>query len=155
MSNPLIPGSRMARLAVGVVAVVFGSVALTGATAELRNNENSSIRVASAQDRRDSMVVTLDPTKRVEVKLVMKRGQRADYEWSTDGGEVAFNLHGEVPNDPSVRAHTYQRGASKGEKGNVIAVFDGVHGWSWRNTSDKPVKVTVKAWGQFSELKKM
>lgn len=154
MSIPKIPGSRMTRLTVGVVAVAFGSVLLTGATSEMPRNDSMST-AAETQQKRDSMVITLDPTKRVEVKLVMKRGERADYEWSTDGGEVTFNLHGEVPNDPSVRAHTYQRGASKGEKGNVIAVFDGVHGWSWRNTSDKPVKVTVKAWGQFSELKKM
>ena len=110
---------------------------------------------AASQVRRDSMKVTIEPTKRIEVKLVMTKGQKADFEWSTDGAEVAFNLHGEVPADPSVKAHVYNRGASKGEKGSVVAVFDGVHGWSWRNTGDKPVTVTVKASGQFSALKTM
>ena len=107
------------------------------------------------QTHRDSMTVTIAPTKRIEVKLVMKKGQKADFEWKSDGAEVAYNLHAEVPTDPSVKAYSYQRGSSAGEKGSIEAVFDGVHGWSWRNTGEKPVTITVKATGQFSALKKM
>ncbi len=109
----------------------------------------------AAQAKRDSMTVTIAPAKRIEVKLVMKKGEKATFEWSTNGAEVGYNLHGEVPTDPSVKAHIYQRGSSKGEKGSIEAVFDGVHGWSWRNTGEQPVTVTVKASGQFSALKKM
>lgn len=111
--------------------------------------------VAQAQPKRDSMTVTIAPTKRVEVKLLMKKGQKADFEWSTNGAAVGFNLHGEVPTDPSVKAHVYKRGSSNAEQGSIEAVFDGVHGWSWRNTTEQPVTVTVKANGQFSAIKKM
>lgn len=114
-----------------------------------------AVITAPAQMKRDSMTVTIDPAKRIEVKLVMKKGEKATFEWATNGAEVGYNLHGEVPTDPSVKAHIYQRGSSKGEKGSIEAVFDGVHGWSWRNTGDQPVTVTVKASGQFSALKKM
>jgi hypothetical protein len=109
----------------------------------------------AVQAKRDSMTVTIEPAKRVEVKLVMKKGQKAAFEWATNGAEVGFNLHGEVPTDPSVKAHIYKRGASRAEKGDIEAVFDGVHGWSFRNTTEQPVTVTVKATGQFSALKKM
>ncbi len=108
-----------------------------------------------AQPRRDSMTVTIQPAKRIEVKLVMKKGQRADFEWKSVGGDVGYNLHGEVPTDPSVKAHIYQRGSSSAEKGTIEAVFDGVHGWSWRNNGEKAVTITVKASGQFAALKKM
>lgn len=114
-----------------------------------------AVVTAPAQMKRDSMTVTIEPAKRIEVKLVMKKGEKASFEWATNGGEVGYNLHGEVPNDESVKAHIYQRGSSKGEKGTIEAVFDGVHGWSWRNNTEKPVTVTVKASGQFSALKKM
>jgi hypothetical protein len=107
------------------------------------------------QLRRDSMTVTIAPTKRIEVKLEMKKGQRAQFEWRTDGAEVSYNLHAEVPSDPSIKTHVYSRGASRSETGSVVAVFDGVHGWAWRNTTDKPVTVTVKASGQFAALKTM
>lgn len=110
---------------------------------------------APVQVKRDSMTVTIAPAKRVEVKLVMKKGEKADFEWSTNGAEVGYNLHGEVPTDPNAKAHIYKRGSSRAEKGSVEAVFDGVHGWSWRNTTEQPVTVTVKANGQFSALKKM
>ncbi len=110
---------------------------------------------AVAQARRDSMTVTIQPAKRIEVKLVMKKGQKADFEWKSVGGDVGYNLHGEVPTDPSVKAHIYQRGSSSAEKGSIEAVFDGVHGWSWRNNGEKAVTITVKASGQFAALKKM
>ena len=110
---------------------------------------------AVAQARRDSMTVTIQPAKRIEVKLVMKKGQRADFEWKSVGGDVGYNLHGEVPTDPSIKAHIYQRGSSSAEKGSIEAVFDGVHGWSWRNNGEKAVTITVKASGQFTALKKM
>jgi hypothetical protein len=113
------------------------------------------VATAATQTKRDSMTVTIAPAKRIEVKLVMKKGEKATFEWATNGAEVGYNLHAEVPTDPSVKAHIYQRGSSKGEKGSIEAVFDGVHGWSWRNTSEQPVTVTVKASGQFSALKKM
>jgi hypothetical protein len=114
-----------------------------------------AVRSAPVQSMRDSMTVTIAPAKRIEVKLVMKKGQKADFAWATNGAEVAYNLHGEVPTDPSVKAHVYKRGASRAEQGSIDAVFDGVHGWSFRNTGDQPVTVTVKASGQFSALKKM
>lgn len=139
---------RRATLRIALPFVACGALVTVSATA-------SAQTTAKPQVHRDSMKVTIEPTKRIEVKLVMTKGQKADFEWSTDGAEVAFNLHGEVPNDPSVKAHVYHRGASKGEKGSVVAVFDGVHGWSWRNTGEKPVTITVKASGQFSALKSM
>jgi hypothetical protein len=136
-----------------VLAVAFGLLLLPNA-ATVRAVQAASPRL-EVQIRRDSMTVTIEPTKRIEVKLDMKKGQKADFEWRTNGAEVTYNLHAEVPSDPSIRAHVYARGASRSETGSVVAVFDGVHGWSWRNTTDRPVTITVKASGQFASLKKM
>jgi len=135
--------------------IVFaGSVASAPLTT---HSVRSAVHIAdevTRQSKRDSLTVSIEPAKRVEVKLVMKKGEKADFEWtSTD--DVGYNLHGEVPTDPSVKAHIYSRGSSRAEKGRIEAVFDGVHGWSWRNNTDRPVTVTVKAVGQFSALKKM
>lgn len=145
--------SRSARVRTLSIATVLTAALIVSSSPSLSAATPPATQVL--QTRRDSMTVTIEPTKRIEVKLVMKKGQRADYDWMTTGGEVGYNLHAEVPNDPSVKAHTYQRGSSAAEKGSIEAVFDGVHGWSWRNNGEKPVTVTVKASGQFSELKKM
>lgn len=127
-----------------------------GAQAQQRASKTPfSLRAASVQVKRDSMTITLAPLARTEVKLVMKKDQKAQFSWKSDDAEVTYNLHGEGPAAPGGKAHTYKRGESKAETGEIVALFDGIHGWSWRNTSEKPVKITVTAWGQFSELKKM
>jgi len=147
------PNSRRSTVCVVTLAVLVASV---GSTSSASPSSAIAAHVSvPAQTRRDSMTITLEPTKRIEVKLVMKKGQKADFEWKSQGGAVTFNLHGEVPTDPSVKAHIYQRGSSSAEKGSIEAVFDGVHGWSWRNTGEQAVTITVKASGQFAELKKM
>lgn len=118
------------------------------------NGAQSTRRTSGVQTKRDSMTITLQPLARTEVKLEMTKGQKAEFSWKSDD-VVTYNLHGEGPNAPGGKAHTYKRGESKAETGEVVALFDGIHGWSWRNTSEKPVTVTVTAWGQFQALKKM
>lgn len=146
------PSTRFVTAIAAIAAVAVLSVntlraqphsASTGITAE-----------TSVQTKRDSMTITLEPLKRIEVKLVMTKGQKAQYIWNSDAA-VTYNMHGEGPNAPGGKAYTYGRGESRSEKGEIVALFDGVHGWSWRNTTEKPVRVTVTAWGQFQELKKM
>lgn len=129
--------------------------AMVLSVASLRAQRGTSTAPATIVQKRDSMTITLPPLQRIEVKLVMKKGEKAQYTWKADSADVTYNLHAEGPDAPGGKAHTYSRGSSRGEKGEIIAAFDGVHGWSWRNTTEKPVRVSVTAWGQFSELKKM
>ena len=108
---------------------------------------------SASREKRDSMTITIAPFQRTEVKLEMTKGQKASYRWKADAADVTFNLHGEGPDAPGGRAYSYARGSSRAETGEIVALFDGDHGWSWRNTSDKPVKIVVTAWGQFQKLK--
>ena len=155
----LLQTTRSTLIFTRALTIVVGLVATTIATVALRaqpgGTAGRSTQAASVQTKRDSMTIRLEPLARTEVKLVMKKDQKAEFSWKSDGAAVTYNLHGEGPAAPGGKAHTYKRGESKAETGAIVAVFDGVHGWSWRNTSEKPVKITVTAWGQFSELKKM
>ncbi len=132
-------------------ALIFGSARAQHIPSVALSGGQASV----AQTKRDSMTITLQPMARTEVKLEMTKGQRAQFRWKSNGANVIFNLHGEGPNAPGGKAHVYKRGESPTETGEIVAVFDGVHGWSWRNTSDKPVTVSVTAWGQFQKLKQM
>ena len=145
------------RQVVAIGAVIGGLVGSARLAVGQERLSSSAIRVlaASAKSKRDSMTGTIEPLARIEVKLVMWKGAKAEYSWRADSSEVTYNLHAEGPDAPGGKAFSYGRGASRGEKGEIVAAFDGVHGWSWRNTSERPVRVTVVAWGQFQELKKM
>lgn len=104
---------------------------------------------------RDSMTVTLTPTQRVEVKLAMTKGQRASYQWKVDSGEVFFDLHGEGPAASGSPSQRYGMGSQRSAAGDIVAAFDGVHGWYWENQTTHDMQITVTAWGQFQALKKM
>jgi len=39
--------------------------------------------------------------------------------------------------------------------GELVACFDGVHGWFWRNRTDQPVAITLKTGGAYLVLKEM
>ena len=83
------------------------------------------------------MTVTIARFQRTEVKLEMTKGQKATYSWRSDSADVSFNLHGEGPAAPGGRASSYARGSSRAETGELVALFDGDHGWSRRNTSER------------------
>ena len=105
---------------------------------------------------RDSMSITLQPSEGIEVKMSMRTAEKARYAWTTDGGEVYFNMHGEPPNAPKdYAAHRYGKGTSAAESGELVAAFDGVHGWFWRNRTDLPITITLQTAGEYLVLKEI
>ncbi|MEQ1691791.1 MAG: transmembrane anchor protein [Gemmatimonas sp.] len=115
----------------------------------------AAIASVAAPGWRDSMTVTLAPGKGIELKLAMRAEQRATYEWRASSPEVTYNAHGEPPNPPKGFSHSYARGISDGEQGDMVAAFDGMHGWFWRNRSAGTVTITLKTRGEYQELREM
>jgi hypothetical protein len=110
---------------------------------------------AASQVRNDETRVTLKPNQGLEVKLVMAKGAKVDYTWQTVDGVVNHDTHGEPPAGVAGKAHRYSKGVQvTGDKGLLVAAFDGEHGWFWRNRMDKDVTVVLTTKGQYSDLKK-
>jgi len=99
---------------------------------------------------RDEISITLIPGQGAEVKLVMnKKGMKAFYEWSANGGKVNFDTHGEGL-EGSI---SYEKGRSvSDDKGELISAFAGNHGWYWRNRTMSNVTVTLKTWGDYQRM---
>ena len=105
--------------------------------------------------RTDETSVTLQPGEGVEVKASLTKGQKIVYSWTTDGGKVNHDTHGEPHSNPNATtSYSKGRGVEKDE-GTLTAAFDGSHGWFWRNRTDKPVTVTLKTQGDYAEIKRM
>lgn len=107
---------------------------------------------AAAQTWRDEMRVVLKPGEGAEVKLGMRRGERAEFEWLVEGGAVNYDMHGEG----STESTSYEKGrnASSGS-GTLESAFDGNHGWFWRNRGTSEVIVLVRARGQYAAMKRV
>lgn len=102
----------------------------------------------------DEMTVTLAPGQGAEVKVVMKAGAKLHFSWKVEGGVVNFDTHGESFAAPD-KTHSYEKGRGvASDEGEIVAAFDGKHGWFWRNRGDKDVTVTVRATGDYTDFKR-
>jgi hypothetical protein len=111
------------------------------------------VGTAQAQEAgewRDETTFTLEPGDTAEWKLVMDEGQTAEYRMLVEGGRVNFDLHGHGGG----QSVTYEKGrGSTGEEGEIVAEFDGEHGWFWRNRDDAASTVTIQVRGDYAEFK--
>lgn len=108
---------------------------------------------AAAATRSDTMKLTLAPGQGAEIKATMAKGARVTFDWSVEGGRVNFDTHADAP---GVDYHGYGKGKeTAGESGELVAAFDGKHGWFWRNRSDGPVTITLRTDGAYNDLRRV
>ncbi|WP_122456440.1 transmembrane anchor protein [Pseudomonas viridiflava] len=101
----------------------------------------------------NKMTVNLKPGEGAEIKLDMIKGASVRYEWTTSGGTVNFDTHGEPYNGKKGYFHSYSKGKQvNGDSGEFVALFDGTHGWFWRNRSDGPVTIALSTTGEYSKV---
>lgn len=114
---------------------------------------NQTPSVNQSASRNDEMTVTLKPGEGAEIKLEMKKDAKVKYEWSTVGGAVNFDTHGD---SPQVDYHGYGKGQQvERDAGELTAVFDGKHGWFWRNRTGGDVTITLKTNGEYASIKRV
>ncbi|WP_440515108.1 hypothetical protein [Sphingopyxis terrae] len=108
---------------------------------------------AAANQRSDVTKLTLAPGEGAEVKAVMAKDAKIAFDWSVEGGHVNFDTHADAP---GIAYHGYGKGKeSTGEKGELVAAFDGKHGWFWRNRSGAPVTITLRTEGAYTDIRRV
>ena len=103
----------------------------------------------------DEMTVTLKPGEGTEIKLEMLKNATVSYEWAASGGPVNHDTHGEPYNGKKGYFHSYSNAKQvKGDKGEFTALFDGTHGWFWRNRTNNDVTISLKTTGNYLSVKR-
>lgn len=98
---------------------------------------------------RDETRVSLQPGEGIEIKLSMKEGDKALYAWAAQGGVVNFDTHG----DGLGRSISYEKGRGvAADEGELVAAFNGNHGWFWRNRGDVAVTLVLQTGGAYSKI---
>ncbi|HAS6501829.1 transmembrane anchor protein [Vibrio parahaemolyticus] len=101
---------------------------------------------------KDKIMLSLKPGQGAEVKLVMEKGQVAQFEWVSKGGPVNYDTHG----DGNGNSISYEKGRGvPNDQGELEAAFTGNHGWFFRNRNDKIVMVILKTNGDYAEMKRV
>lgn len=107
-----------------------------------------------APGKTDETTFKLQPNEGVEYKLTMVRGGAVQYAWKSDGGNVNYDMHGTSAGGGKETSYKKGRDVAS-DSGTLTAPADGSHGWFWRNRSSKPVTITLKTTGAYSEIKRM
>ena len=144
-----------AALAAGGTDSATSQTAAAPAVAPPAMATNPSAAAASSPDSANSHVteIVLRPNEGKEIKLAMSKGSRVTFSWSTDRGVVNYDTHADAP---GIRYHGYAKGTGKqSDEGVLVAAFDGMHGWFWRNRGGETVTVTLRTSGDYTELKRM
>lgn len=94
----------------------------------------------------------------LEFKVRMPKGASLLYSWKAEGltvpEDLMFDFHGHTVKgaaDGAVSVADYERSSGAEANGSLVAPVEGIHGWYFRNRSDKPIKVRLKLSG-FYEL---
>jgi hypothetical protein len=138
-----------AQAAGGAVAATAPAVQAATTAAPVVSAAPAPVASAAAVVWRDETPVTLEPGAGIEIKLTMKEGDKALFDWAVQGGVVNFDTHGES----FPRSISYEKGRGVAAKqGELVAAFSGKHGWFFRNRGDAPVTVLLKTAGTYSEI---
>lgn len=117
---------------------------------------SASTAKPAAGMRSDEMTVTLKPGQGSEVKMAMNKGAKVTYSWKVNGGLVNHDTHGDPVAGAPGGYHGYGKGRQMdSDAGELVAAFDGNHGWFWRNRGTSDVTVTIKTNGEYQSLKKV
>ena len=149
---------------------VGGALGLTGMGTGAGNSEETTEAVPAATSlaetmpdqstinragdwHQDEMTIELAPHSGQEIKAHMAKGDSFVFEWSSTGGPVKVDMHGERPDAAAGEFTSYWKERQlEGAKGSFTAPFAGTHGWYWRNKGDTPITVTVKTTGFYKDL---
>lgn len=104
------------------------------------------------RQRADTVVLEVPAGKDLEYKLALALGKRLDYSWTTQGGPLYVDFHGEKDGDASGGFTRHRNGNLATDAGTLVAPFDGRHGWYWRNDGDRDVTLTLVMRGQYDVI---
>lgn len=108
---------------------------------------------SDAPYRTDQAALTLLPGEGAEIKALMRSGERFVFSWTSAGGAVFFDMHGERPNAGSDEFSSYWKArAETGGNGAFVAPFAGSHGWYWENRGKAPVTILLNTSGFYEKL---
>ncbi|CAI8706189.1 transmembrane anchor protein [Pseudomonas serbica] len=113
-----------------------------------------SASVPTPAKKTNQMTVTLKPGEGTEIKLEVLKNKTVSYQWTAAGGLVNYDTHGEPYNGEKGYFHSYNKGKQvKSDKGEFTAIFDGTHGWFWRNRSNNVVTISLQTSGDYLSVK--
>ncbi|KAG1707806.1 hypothetical protein GQR58_003453 [Nymphon striatum] len=98
---------------------------------------------------KDTFKISIPAVSGIEQKVQVKKGATVQYTWVAEKGDLYFDLHGDPKGDTTGYFKSFKEGTLSKDSGSFTTVFEGKHGWYWKNTNPFPVQVTLKTKGDY------
>ena len=122
-------------------------------TANIESAEQTKNTTSTQQSNwKDTITVTIPARGDKEYKLMLVNGATLDYAWKTDKGELFFDFHGEPKGDTTGSFTSFVKDTKSNTSGSLKTIFEGTHGWYWKNNNAFPVVITLNVAGEYQRL---
>lgn len=108
-----------------------------------------SDKVNSLEYQKNEVFIVIPADQGVEYKFQMQQYANLTYQWNTQGEPLFFDFHGEPKGDTTGYFESYTIATTYKMKGSMTVPFEGVHGWYWKNNTDKDITVTLRTQGRY------
>lgn len=93
----------------------------------------------------------------LEYKVALRRGDVMLYAWHVEGASLPDDFYSEfhghtLVSTSKMTVAEYRKESGISDTGSLTAPFDGIHGWYFLNTSEKPVTVRLRVTGFFEPI---
>lgn len=123
----------------------------SGGTKPVTIGENFSS--ANGPLREDAFEIVVPPGGWVEYKAVMARGAALVYTWKAQGGDISYDFHADLPDSDTGFFTRYRNGDDSQGSGSIVAPYEGLHGWYWKNHGDETAVIELEVAGFYAEIR--
>ena len=103
-------------------------------------------------DWKDVITITIPAHGDKEYKLQLASGATLEYSWQSDKGNLFFDFHGEPKGDTTGYFKSFDKDTNSQSNGSLTTIFEGTHGWYWKNNNPYPVSITLNVNGEYQRL---
>ena len=116
-------------------------------TQEIQKTETTS-RV----DWTDVITITIPARGDKEYKLLFPKDTTFEYSWKTNGAKLFYDFHGEPKGDKTGYFKSFKKNTESISSGALTTLFEGTHGWYWKNNTSSAVDIVLKIKGDYQRL---
>ena len=114
-----------------------------------------SIQKAEASNQsnwKDVITITIPARGDKEYKLLFAKGTTFEYSWETKGINLFYDFHGEPKDDKTGYFKSFKKNTESSSSGTLTTLFEGTHGWYWKNSTSSTVDIILKVNGDYQRL---
>jgi hypothetical protein len=130
---------------------LYAAETAAAAPAVILPTEGGPVFTQASLYKTDSRKFIVGAYGTLEFKYQLDRGAAMLYEWKATQ-PVSFDFHTEREGNPDA-SDTFEKGEASEKRGAYIAPYAGIHGWYWKNNTERDVTITLTSTGFYPSAK--